>query len=47
MHASVTGALAGVTDELADALGLPEEALQARDDHLRAAAAGPAGTRWR
>ena len=37
MHASVTGALAGVTDELADALGLPPEALQARDDNLRAA----------
>jgi alkylation response protein AidB-like acyl-CoA dehydrogenase len=40
MHASVTGALAGVTDELADALGLPPEALQARDDALRAAAGG-------
>ncbi|WP_249999702.1 acyl-CoA dehydrogenase family protein [Actinoplanes sp. M2I2] len=40
MHASVTGALAGVTDELADALGLPPEALQARDDALRAAAEG-------
>ncbi|GIE98005.1 acyl-CoA dehydrogenase family protein [Paractinoplanes rishiriensis] len=40
MHASVTGALAGVTDELADALGLPPEAMRARDDHLRAAAAG-------
>ena len=40
MHASVTGALAGVTDELADALGLPPAALQARDDALRAAAEG-------
>jgi alkylation response protein AidB-like acyl-CoA dehydrogenase len=40
MHASVTGALSGVTDELADALGLPAEALQARDDFLRAAANG-------
>ncbi len=40
MHASVTGALSGVTDELADALGLPSEALQARDDYLRAAAEG-------
>ncbi|MCO8274443.1 acyl-CoA/acyl-ACP dehydrogenase [Actinoplanes sp. TRM 88003] len=40
MHASVTGALAGVTDELADALGLPPEALRARDDALRAAAEG-------
>ncbi|WP_229067803.1 acyl-CoA dehydrogenase family protein [Actinoplanes sp. DH11] len=42
MHASVTGALSGVTDELADALGLPGEALAARDDHLKAAASG----RW-
>jgi len=40
MHASVTGALAGVSDELAEALGLSGEALRARDDHLRAAAAG-------
>lgn len=40
MHASVTGALASVTDELADALGLPPEALAARDDHLKAAASG-------
>jgi alkylation response protein AidB-like acyl-CoA dehydrogenase len=40
MHASVTGALSGVTDELAEALGLPPEALAARDDALRAAAAG-------
>ena len=40
MHASVTGALAGVTDDLADALGLPPEALQARDDYLKAAASG-------
>ncbi|HEY0002091.1 MAG TPA: acyl-CoA dehydrogenase family protein [Actinoplanes sp.] len=40
MHASVTGALAGVTDELADALGLPPEALAARDAALRAAADG-------
>ena len=42
MHASVTGALAAVTDDLADALGLPPEALAARDDYLRAAAEG----RW-
>ncbi|MEV6629963.1 acyl-CoA dehydrogenase family protein [Actinoplanes sp. NPDC051470] len=42
MHASVTGALAGVTDELADALGLPPDALAARDSYLRAAAEG----RW-
>jgi alkylation response protein AidB-like acyl-CoA dehydrogenase len=40
MHASVTGALSGVTDELAEALGLPPEALAARDDALRAAAEG-------
>lgn len=40
MHASVTGALSGVTDELADALGLPPEALEARDAHLKAAANG-------
>jgi alkylation response protein AidB-like acyl-CoA dehydrogenase len=40
MHASVTGALSGVTDELADALGLPPEALEARDTHLKAAANG-------
>src|SRR6185436_18334652 len=40
MHASVTGALSGVTDELADALGLPPAALAARADYLRAAAQG-------
>jgi len=40
MHASVTGALSGVTDELAEALGLPPESLAARDDYLRAAAQG-------
>jgi alkylation response protein AidB-like acyl-CoA dehydrogenase len=40
MHASVTGALSGVTDELAEALGLPPEALAARDDALKAAAGG-------
>ncbi|MFF5295477.1 acyl-CoA dehydrogenase family protein [Paractinoplanes globisporus] len=40
MHASVTGALSGVTDELAEALGLPPEALAARDDYLRSAAQG-------
>jgi alkylation response protein AidB-like acyl-CoA dehydrogenase len=40
MHASVTGALSGVTDELADALGLPPEALEARDSYLKAAANG-------
>jgi alkylation response protein AidB-like acyl-CoA dehydrogenase len=40
MHASVTGALSGVTDELADALGLPASALAARDAFLTAAADG-------
>ena len=40
MHASVTGALAAVTDELADALGLPPSALDARDSYLKAAADG-------
>jgi alkylation response protein AidB-like acyl-CoA dehydrogenase len=40
MHASVTGALGGVTNELAEALGLPPEALEARDRYLRAAADG-------
>ncbi|MEU4618496.1 acyl-CoA dehydrogenase family protein [Actinoplanes sp. NPDC023801] len=40
MHASVTGALSGVTDELAEALGLPADALAARDQHLKAAAGG-------
>jgi alkylation response protein AidB-like acyl-CoA dehydrogenase len=40
MHASVTGALGGVTNELAEALGLPAEALEARDSYLRAAAEG-------
>jgi alkylation response protein AidB-like acyl-CoA dehydrogenase len=40
MHASVTGALSGVTDELADALGLPPEAIEARDSYLKAAANG-------
>ena len=40
MHASVTGALSAVTNELADALGLPPEALEARDSYLKAAANG-------
>ena len=31
MHASVTGALGAVPDELAEALGVPDEALAARD----------------
>lgn len=40
MHASVTGALGAVTEELAEALGVPDEALTARDRLLRAAADG-------
>jgi len=40
MHASVTGALAAVTEELAAAFGLPAEALAARDRLLRTAAEG-------
>jgi alkylation response protein AidB-like acyl-CoA dehydrogenase len=40
MHASVTGALAAVTEELALDLGIPDEALAARDRFLAAAAAG-------
>jgi len=40
MHASVTGALAAVTEDLASALGIPDEALAARDRFLKAAADG-------
>ncbi|MFC4104412.1 acyl-CoA dehydrogenase family protein [Micromonospora zhanjiangensis] len=40
MHASVTGALTAVTEELAEALGVPAEALAARDRALADAAAG-------
>jgi alkylation response protein AidB-like acyl-CoA dehydrogenase len=40
MHASVTGALGAVTEELAEALGVPDEALAARDRLLAEAAAG-------
>src|SRR5262245_28762220 len=40
MHASVTGALAAVTEELAATLGVPDEALDARDRMLSAAAQG-------
>ncbi|WP_328421156.1 MULTISPECIES: acyl-CoA dehydrogenase family protein [unclassified Micromonospora] len=40
MHASVTGALGAVTEELAEALGVPDEALAARDRLLTAAAHG-------
>lgn len=42
MHASVTGALGAVTPELAEALGLPPSAIEARDAFLRDAAGG----RW-
>lgn len=40
MHASVTGALGAVTEELAEALGVPGDALAARDRLLTAAAQG-------
>ncbi len=40
MHASVTGALAGVPDELARALGVAEWFFEARDDVLRRAGQG-------
>ncbi len=40
MHASVTGALAGIPDALIDALGVPESFLTARDRLLAAAAQG-------
>ncbi|SCE89493.1 Acyl-CoA dehydrogenase [Micromonospora coriariae] len=40
MHASVTGALGAVTEELAEALGVPDAALAARDRLLTAAAQG-------
>ncbi|MFC4019799.1 acyl-CoA dehydrogenase family protein [Micromonospora sp. GCM10011542] len=40
MHASVTGALGAVTEELAEALGVPDAALAARDRLLTAAANG-------
>lgn len=40
MHASVTGALGALTEELAEALGVPGEALAARDRLLAEAAAG-------
>jgi alkylation response protein AidB-like acyl-CoA dehydrogenase len=40
MHASITGALAGVPDEMARALGVPESFFDARDAVLAAAAQG-------
>ncbi|MEV0393087.1 acyl-CoA dehydrogenase family protein [Polymorphospora rubra] len=40
MHASVTGALGAVDEQTAEALGVPAEALAARDRLLAAAAAG-------
>ncbi len=40
MHASVTGALAGVPDDVALALGVPDSFFGARDEVLRRAAAG-------
>src|SRR3954449_11413706 len=40
MHASVTGALAGIPDELVRSLGVPEEFFASRDRILTDAAAG-------
>ena len=40
MHASVTGALAGIPEEMADTIGIPREFFEARDKILEAAAAG-------
>jgi alkylation response protein AidB-like acyl-CoA dehydrogenase len=40
MHASVTGALAGIPEEMAAALGVGDEFFAARDEILRAAAGG-------
>lgn len=40
MHASVTGALSAITEEVAETLGVPDEALAARDRLLTAAARG-------
>jgi alkylation response protein AidB-like acyl-CoA dehydrogenase len=40
MHASVTGALSAVNEGVAEALGIPDEALAARDRYLAEAAAG-------
>ncbi len=40
MHASITGALAGIPPAMASALGVPDEFWTARDEFLLAAAAG-------
>jgi alkylation response protein AidB-like acyl-CoA dehydrogenase len=40
MHASVTGALAGIPEAMAEALGVPPEFFLARDEVLRTAASG-------
>jgi alkylation response protein AidB-like acyl-CoA dehydrogenase len=40
MHASITGALAGIPDEMAHALGVPDEFFGSRDAILSAAAQG-------
>jgi alkylation response protein AidB-like acyl-CoA dehydrogenase len=40
MHASVTGALAGIPDEMVRSLGVPEEFFDSRDRFLSAAAQG-------
>jgi alkylation response protein AidB-like acyl-CoA dehydrogenase len=40
MHASVTGALAGITPAMVSAMGVPDEFFDSRDEILRRAAAG-------
>ncbi len=40
MHASVTGALAGIPVEMASTIGIPDSFFEARDEILRRAAAG-------
>jgi alkylation response protein AidB-like acyl-CoA dehydrogenase len=40
MHASVTGALAGIPQAMASALGVPDDFFAARDEILRTAAGG-------
>ncbi len=47
MHASVTGALAGIPEALADTLGVPDDVLRRpRRDTVAPPPAAP-GTRWR
>src|SRR5262245_33689102 len=40
MHASITGAIAGVPDDMARALGVPDSYFDSRDEILKAAAQG-------